>query len=319
MIEKDLVNLALKMLNCNQKELANRLGVSQTQISKWKNGEHMSYEMGKKFREILSIGEKDPSFILKSGSIENATKWDHLIHYLAEMAYEGAETGYNTYPLLDELDLLSASVFDTLAEMGISIPAIFPEELSLNYEIDGDEEQEIIWGEIEKKPYSSTIYHIFKSLNDVYGFYAAYISDILEDEKLNLLETAAENIEPCLISLAATKITINREFAPNFNKFKSETIKDYEEWINIVKNSAFRARIPLKAEITKIIYESHEELGHEAEAESLGFNDNRLHPDIYMNEILTGVRILHQVLPAIMEKLGIGDEFQLDRAKLSKW
>jgi len=130
MNEKELVNLALKILNCNQKELANRLGVSQTQISKWKNGEHMSYDMNKKIRSLLSIGEKDPSFILKSGSIANAKKWDRLINYLAEIAYEGAETGYNTYPLLDELGILSVSVFDTLADMGITIPTTFPEELS---------------------------------------------------------------------------------------------------------------------------------------------------------------------------------------------
>ncbi|NOL51202.1 helix-turn-helix domain-containing protein [Pelistega suis] len=40
-----LIELALKHFNCTQKELAQRLKVSATQISKWKKGEHMSTDM----------------------------------------------------------------------------------------------------------------------------------------------------------------------------------------------------------------------------------------------------------------------------------
>jgi len=57
--------------------------------------------------------------------------------------------------------------------------------------------------------------------------------------------------------------------------------------------------------------------GHTAEAEALGFNAVRLHPDIYMNELLQGLRTIHQVLPAIMKKLGMDEkDFTLDRSEL---
>ena len=46
----------------------------------------------------------------------------------------------------------------------------------------------------------------------------------------------------------------------------------------------------------------------------MGLNNANLHPDIYMNELLVGMRAIHQVLPAIMRKLGIEEEFQLDEA-----
>ncbi|SRR5712691_2331672 len=74
------VELALKTSSCSQKELARRVGVSPTQISKWKNGEHMSLEMEDKFRAIVKIGDKHPEFVLWAGSLEDANKWDRLIH-----------------------------------------------------------------------------------------------------------------------------------------------------------------------------------------------------------------------------------------------
>jgi transcriptional regulator with XRE-family HTH domain len=88
------VQLALETLKCSQKELATRLGVSPTQISKWKNGEYMSPDMEKKIRAMVNIGEKDALFVVWAGSCEAADKWEKLIFYLAEAAYDGAETGY---------------------------------------------------------------------------------------------------------------------------------------------------------------------------------------------------------------------------------
>jgi hypothetical protein len=64
-----------------------------------------------------------------------------------------------------------------------------------------------------------------------------------------------------------------------------------------------------------MVYESDEALGQEAERESLGFNSSRLHPDIYMDELLRDMRVIHQVLPAIIKRLGIED-FKLDESEL---
>jgi transcriptional regulator with XRE-family HTH domain len=54
-----LIELALKKLGCTQQTLAKRLGVSPTQVSKWKgNGtEHMSSEMEKKLKALAGLDE----------------------------------------------------------------------------------------------------------------------------------------------------------------------------------------------------------------------------------------------------------------------
>lgn len=307
------VQLALITLSCQQKDLATRLGVSPTQISKWKKGEHMSQEMQDKFRALLQIGDRNPSFVLWAGSLEAAIQWEQLFHYLAELALNFAETGYDTPPLHEDMELLCWHTFHTLKEMGVEIPQKFPQELLISDSNDSDEDWEL---DIEGSPYASLIYAIYQSLTDVYGFYAAYLSDWIFDDELVQMIDIASDINACLMELAASKVDADTRVAKNFQQFKRRVIKDYEEWLTTAKNSALRAGIPLRAELLDLVYGSHDAIGHEAEAESLGVHDSRLHPDIYMNELLVGMRAIHQVLPAILKKLGIEDEFQLDTSAL---
>lgn len=312
-MRKTLIELALKTLRCSQKDLAARLHVSPTQITKWKQGEHMSTDMKTNIRSMIQIGEMDPNFVLMAGGHENSRKWDKLVRFLADMADFNAETGYVTYPLLDELNLLGYNVFDTMGNMGVCIPGTFPSDLDFDYEEADDAAIELVY----KNPYAALIYNILKSLTDIYGFYSAYVQELLDNDDLNLCGTSADNIEPCLIDLAAAKTEPDIKIAPKFPQFKQAILKDYVAWLTVVKEKAFQARVPLRAELLALVYNSNEELCNNAEAESLGLNSSRIHPDIYMNELLEGMRTIHQVLPFIMKKMGIYEEFQLDLSNLN--
>lgn len=319
------VELALKTLSCNQRDLARRVSVSPTQISKWKNGEHMSSDMEDKLRAVVKIGNKHPEFVLWAGSHEDADKWDRLIHRLAEDARESAETGYDTEPLQDDLGLLCLQVSDTLSDMGVEPPKTFPPELDPYFNgVDGGSDEEAddddpdapdqLWDLLETNSYSAVIRAIFDSLNDVWGFHAAYVPKIEDNDDEQLFDTKG-NIEACLMDLAASKIEVDEKFAPQLKAFRYRVMKEYEEWLSEVKDAAFRAGTPLRAELLDMVGASAGELGHAAEAESLGFNRSQLHPDIYMNELLVGMRIIHQVLPAILKRLEINN-FELDESNL---
>jgi hypothetical protein len=304
------VQLALNKLACTQKELALRLAVSPTQITKWKNGEHISFAMEDRFRELTGIGSKFPDFVIWAGTDRDAESWQSLILELASIASMSCETGYVTGPLEDEPELLCWNTFYTLREMGISIPKRFPEKLAkiLNQNVD---DADVDVDDLLSDEYAALILRMFKALNDVYGFFVAYIQELTDDDELDILETGME-MESGLLSLAASKIDVPPHMSSTFNKFRYQTKKMYEEWIQIVKNAAVKAGAPLRAELNNFIDENHDGLGHEAEAESLGFNSRREHPDIYMNELLIGMRELRTAIPAIAGKLGISLNMQLE-------
>lgn len=318
MNSQSFVALALKTLCCTQKELALKLNVSPTQVTKWKKGDYMSPDMETKFREIISIDSTPPKLILWSGSVDNANKWQNLIYKLADYAQDNNETGYTCDILNDDEGTLCEDVINILIDIGVPSPLGFPEEFSINSDDPEDDElEERFYDSIEENAYSSLIMQIFKALTSVYGFYAAYMYNIYWCSDIEFYDTPAAEIDANLISLAASKISIDPKIAPNHQNFRFTTLKSYEKWVAFFKEKAIKEGIPLPAEFMDLVYKSTDELDEEAERESLGFNQNRLHPDIYMNELLVGIRLIHQVLPVIMEKLGIKDEFKSNRSDLT--
>ncbi len=318
MSTETLIQLALEALGCTQKELAARLGVSPAQISKWKKSEYMSMDMQSKLSDIAGIGDLDPDFVSLAGSRDDALKWAKLFRFLAELAEQGAETGYDTYRLQEgeEEAHLNWHTFYVLKEMGVDIPTPFPPELDFDYDgLDDSEESEHRMDELFSDPNVSLVKSIYKSYTDVYGFYAAYVGGVVD--KLDLYDEPICDIEPCLMELAASKLEeVPAELAKNYQRFQWKVKKNYTKSLMELKDEAVQAGVPLRAELLDLVYESHDALGQMAEAEALRFNDGRLHPDIYMNELLVGMRTIHQILPAILKKLGIEDEFTLDPSEL---
>jgi len=291
-ISKALVKLALKKLNYSQNQLAEMLGVSASQISRWKNhGDYISSEYEDKLNEACNIGGVSADFILRFGSKENAAQWDKLFRELADYAQEDSETSYNCSQLMDydEWDI-SLKISNILDELGINLPQEMPKHL----QVDNDD--------LFEDKYVRIISNIFESFTAIDGFFHAYFQELgVNDDISGILL----DIEETLLNFAVCKIEIDTTLAPNLTNYKDNWLKHYREAVNQIKYKAICANIPLREELMHLIDADISELSLAAEREAFGFNKNQIHPDIYMNEIIDGMRKINQVLPQIMEKLDI--------------
>jgi transcriptional regulator with XRE-family HTH domain len=318
MYSESLIKLALLNQKGTQKALAAQLKVSPTQISKWKSGEMMSFEMEDRVRQLAGIGERSPNLVYLTGGIEQADKWNNLINYLAVNAIEQAETGYHTEILRREEDYLADRTINILKEMGVKIPSEFPDEIiipsdEIDQYSDADHEALMII------PIVNSISTAFLSANDVYGFYAAYISGLLAFEFTDFdPDDFTGQVYSELLAISFAKTGEQSQFSPTFNNFAYDTKKILTKLIDSIKMLAMHNNLPLKAELSDLISGNSGWLGHKAERESLGYNSERIHPDIYMNEILCSHRLIHQVLPIICKKLGITpEELEIDETKFT--
>jgi transcriptional regulator with XRE-family HTH domain len=305
------VELALKTLSCTQAQLAEHIGVSPTQITLWRKGEHMASDRETRFRKLLKAGDRlQPEVILWAGSIADARRWEQVIAYLAEAADDYAETGYDTEDLTDPLGLLGYNTILVLTEMGVARPTQFPPELAPFFSgrgkvtITSIPDTVPIHDLLRDNPYTSVIRRIFDALTDVSGFCSAYLDETLyalPDEH----DALGHDVQDSLLELAASKIDVDETFAPRFREFRHRVRQDFLKWLPAIKAAAYEARLPLRAELLDLLADDADTIGHAAEREALGFNADQVHPDIYMNELLVGMRTLYQILPAILKKLDI--------------
>ena len=152
---------------------------------------------------------------------------------------------------------------------------------------------------------------------DIVAFHDEFItplvfSDATTDDLLEL------DRELCLeyTSLAAVKSSLNPNIAVKAAPFRKECLTFFAQKLTEFKKVAIALNLPLKVELMDLVTKDTGTLSDTVTFEALGVKAN-IHPDVYMNELLVGMRVIHQVLPAILEKIGLLGDFELDEAAIN--
>lgn len=300
--ERNVV-LALKQLGCSQKELARKLGVSESQISKWKKGEHMSSDMEDKIGELLGVKGYDLHLVALAGSKEALAKWMRLFQYLAVMAEQNSETGYDTAPIVDFTEWsIPRQTLEVLLRLTAKEQIAFPAELDYDYEAADDDSGHDV---LDKHELARLIYAMYAAFVNVWAFYMAYMEPHVVDEAVqkDVGDDYPMEIENhWLFLLAVSKLDLSY---PGFEDLRREMRKEWLDIVQTVKEACVKHKRPLEAELMDMLQDSDDDLGQTAEAKAMGFTAGASHPDIYMAELLDGMRMIHKVLPAIMRRVGV--------------
>ena len=134
----------------------------------------------------------------------------------------------------------------------------------------------------------------------VFDFFNAYFQNFTDDDETS---DVALDFEFNLFSLAVCKADLDPKIAPNYEEYKYTKLKWFKNQIVKIKSCAVKSNLPLREELNKLVTDTLGELTTAAEREAFGFNMGQQHPDIYINELLEGMRKIRQELGEIREKL----------------
>lgn len=113
----NLIDYIIETKGLRQKDLADQLGVSRAQISKWKAGEYISAEKLEKLNEIAGLFGDDPDWAILVKSEENAEAWYAYFQEMNELA-----EGYAAYLFDDMPELYVRFILLLFKEVGVDVP-----------------------------------------------------------------------------------------------------------------------------------------------------------------------------------------------------
>lgn len=164
-MKTNIIEYIIKNKELKQKDLAETLGVSRAQISKWKSGEHIPHDREKELMEIAGLFGFSPSWAILVKTEENSQAW---IDYMEHMNQIVDDT-YSSPYFDDEAEIYTSIIIQALCELGLKIPEKAPE-------IKNDDESE----DYEFSDFDDFVYQYLTNYGPITTWCQKYLS---EDDK----------------------------------------------------------------------------------------------------------------------------------------
>lgn len=317
MKSKYLIETALKFNDINQKQLALELGVSPSQITKWKKGDKISDHMIDKINLMLPDSECMPLVLINHPTgAENIRLWVSIFERLVEHYFVDNENGIQLGYYMEDNDVAKELLL-AMSKGGVEIPILQPKEIAaVKYAEDnclsdllsaGWDEDYVIsvdhfWVSLLGESSECTqAFNLACSLVDntcdLLSYYRAYLEDFINELNSKSGSSMLEDIfavdSDIIVPLAAIK---TEGWKPE-HSFKKSVTDKAKSFIRSAKKAAYSDRIPMPVDIDELINEPNPALGHKAEGFALGFScyDNKHHIDYYESKKIEMLQSLFQV------------------------
>lgn len=319
-----LIEFALKMLECNQKELAIKLEVSQSQITMWKKGESISLASMKKICDLLAISEVAAENLDIVEAVHGIKNYEAWISYIISVIHRNVNATESPVDIMcadsisEHPSHVAANALEAFVKCGVKFPNVLPDVIVQLSEVDLESIDYDLLETLEDQEESNTHYQLISSFTHALTAYLSVFiqleneSDCEDIDQFNQVEWSIINHAAYRAIQLAEHTSLSQEILKVANYEAGNSGIKLRENIDTLKKVLFKKSSPITVDLGMILTESPqdiiEHLNHVAEEKAFGFGEPPLHPDIYMNELLVNSRKQTAMLTEIYQALGLHNE-----------
>ncbi len=242
-IVRNLIEYLLKEKGIKQKQIAEDLGVSAAQVSKWKKGEPIPYEREEQLKLKYDIYSDYVSFLDLTKTKGNAEQWISYISYLNELT-ECESSDF----ISDDPDIFIPAFIDTLLRAGFILEKCPPDISGLRT----DEEQ---LENYEEPIYESVILEILNDIGMLEYWVGLYVmNDAYEHDELLGSASWIEDLIP-EVAIMAESESLDSEILDKhiYQTFQIDKSKEVNRYIDQYCRGRLKINLQLEVDYYELI------------------------------------------------------------------
>ena len=240
--KNNIIDVIIAKTGMKQMDIAEKLGVSRAQVSKWKKGADIPYNRRKELNEMAGLFGDDIEWSLLTKTPENAEAW---IHFFQEYNSDYTDV-YPCSNLSDSPDVWVPSMLTLFDKIGIKLPETAP---------DPDSEEDI-------SEFTTFVMKYIESYAAKINWYDVNITSINNDD--DIIDEILE-LESWMTDLAIDHVNVDmlRSLGADLSKVREvvqEARKKIHDIIEAIVEGMVENGIPIMIDYFEILYKDPYEM-----------------------------------------------------------